>query len=202
MARSFQAQTRARGERHHVSRCWLLPQAFINFVCLLGWSPKDDRERLSRQELTDIFTLEGVNRSNATINFSDADPFDPKAVWLNAETIRTMPVDELTANLLPFVPGVTPERMRQITPLIQERIKLLKEVTTVADFFFNDALAPYDAAELIPQKAMPRWPRRCSKKRKKSWPPRPSTTTDSTRLSGLEQRPLKQKLVKCFSRSA
>jgi glutamyl-tRNA synthetase len=129
-----------------------LPHAFINFVCLLGWSPKDDRERLTRQELTDIFTLEGVNRSNATINFTEADPFDPKAVWLNAETIRTMPLDELTGNLLPFIPGVAPERMRQIAPLIQERIKLLKEVTTVADFFFNDTLAPYDPAELIPQK--------------------------------------------------
>jgi glutamyl-tRNA synthetase len=42
--------------------------------------------------------------------------------------------------------------MRQIAPLIQERIKLLKDVTTVADFFFSDALAPYDSAELIPQK--------------------------------------------------
>jgi glutamyl-tRNA synthetase len=42
--------------------------------------------------------------------------------------------------------------MRRITPLIQERIKLLKDVTTVADFFFADTLAAYDAAELIPQK--------------------------------------------------
>ena len=128
-----------------------LPHAFVNFVCLLGWSPKDDREKLTRQELTDIFTLEGVNRSNATINFTDADPFDPKAVWLNAEMIRTMPLDELAAQLLPFVPVELP-RMRQIAPLIQERIKLLGDVRTVADFFFADALAPYDPAELIPQK--------------------------------------------------
>ena len=49
-----------------------LPHAFVNFVCLLGWSPKDDREKLTRQELIDIFTLEGVNRSNATINFTEA----------------------------------------------------------------------------------------------------------------------------------
>jgi glutamyl-tRNA synthetase len=129
-----------------------LPHAFVNFVCLLGWSPKDDREKLTRQELTDIFTLEGVNRSNATINFTEADPFDPKAVWLNAEMIRTMPLDELSAQLLPFVPSVEAARMRQIAPLIQERIKLLGEVKTVADFFFADALAPYDPAELVPQK--------------------------------------------------
>jgi glutamyl-tRNA synthetase len=133
-----------------------LPQAFINFICLLGWSPKDDRERLSRQELLDIFSLEGVNRSNATINFSNEDPFDPKAVWLNAETIRTMPVDELSVALLPYAEAagfqVDADRMRRITPLIQERIKLLGDVKTVADFFFVDKLAPYEAAELIPQK--------------------------------------------------
>ena len=42
--------------------------------------------------------------------------------------------------------------MRQVTPLIQERIKLLRDVATVADFFFVDELPPYDPAELIPQK--------------------------------------------------
>ena len=47
---------------------------------------------------------------------------------------------------------VTPERMLRITPLIRERIKLLREVLTAADFFFVDQLPPYDPAELIPQK--------------------------------------------------
>jgi glutamyl-tRNA synthetase len=42
--------------------------------------------------------------------------------------------------------------MRQITPLIRERIKLLRDVLTAADFFFLDHLTPYDPAELIPQK--------------------------------------------------
>lgn len=133
-------------------------QAFINFVCLLGWSPKGDREKMSRQELIDLFTLEGVNRANATLNFSDEDPFDPKAVWLNAETIRTMPIDELSAAVLPFAQAAFPnanvnaDYMLRITPLIQERIKLLRDVATVADFFFVNKLAPYEPAELIPQK--------------------------------------------------
>src|SRR5262249_25762823 len=78
-----------------------LPEAFINFLCLVGWSPKNDRELLTRQELIDAFTLEGIHRSNAVVNFSETDPFDPKAVWLNAETIRTMPVDALSDRLLP-----------------------------------------------------------------------------------------------------
>ena len=68
-----------------------LPQAFINFLCLLGWSPKNDREKLSREETVELFTLEGINRANAVVNFTEEDPFDAKALWLNAEHIRAMP---------------------------------------------------------------------------------------------------------------
>jgi glutamyl-tRNA synthetase len=133
-----------------------LPQAFINFLCLLGWSPKDNREKMTREELVQVFSLEGINRSNAVINFTDEEPFDAKAVWLNAEHIRTMPAAELSGQLLPIVTAagfdISPEKMAQITPLIQERIRLLREVLTVADFFLAKDLAPYDAAELIPKK--------------------------------------------------
>jgi glutamyl-tRNA synthetase len=133
-----------------------LPQAFINFLVLLGWSPKNDREFMNLNDLTELFTLEGINRSNAVVNFSEADPFDPKAVFLNAEHIRALPVEELSAQLLPVVREagfqVSSEKMLQITPLVRERIRLLKEVLTVADFFFVDQLPPYDVNELIPQK--------------------------------------------------
>jgi glutamyl-tRNA synthetase len=133
-----------------------LAQSFVNFLCLLGWSPKNDREKMSRQELIDAFTLEGVNKSNATVNFTEEDPFDPKALWLNAEHLKTLPIEELAADLIPFAEAagfaVNPEKMLTVAPLIQERIKTLKDVTTVADFFFVDQLPPYDPAELIPQK--------------------------------------------------
>jgi glutamyl-tRNA synthetase len=129
-----------------------LPHAFINFLCLLGWSPKDNREQMTRQELTDAFSFEGINHSNAVVNFTEQDPFDPKAVWLNAELIRTMPIEELAKQLLPFVPNAELPKMLQVAPLVQERIKLLKDVSTIADFFFLDELPPYDSAELIPQK--------------------------------------------------
>jgi glutamyl-tRNA synthetase len=133
-----------------------LPHAFINFLCLLGWSPKDDREQMTRQDLIDAFSFEGINRSNAVVNFTEEDPIDPKALWLNAENIRALPVEDLTDRLLPVVhaAGFRVERrqMLRITPLIQERIKLLRDVLTVADFFFAAELAPYDTAELIPQK--------------------------------------------------
>jgi glutamyl-tRNA synthetase len=154
-----------------------LPEAFMNFLCLLGWSPKNDREQMSRQELVDAFSLEGINRSNAVVNFKESpdgdwfrekvtvaagrqwppeETFDPKAVWLNAEHIRSLPVEDLSRRLFPIMqeqyPNVTPERMLQITPLIRERIKLLSDVLNAADFFCAGQLPPYDPAELIPQK--------------------------------------------------
>jgi glutamyl-tRNA synthetase len=138
-----------------------LSAAFINFLCLLGWSPKNDREHMTIPELTEAFSLEGINRANAVINFKEPaatpeETFDPKALWLNAEHIRALPVDDLSVRLLPIVREagfpVTPEKMLAITPLIRERIKLLRDVLTAADFFFVDELPPYDPAELIPQK--------------------------------------------------
>jgi glutamyl-tRNA synthetase len=133
-----------------------LPQGYVNFLCLLGWNPKDNREVMSRAELVEAFSWEGVNRSNATVNFSEADPIDPKAMHINAQHIYALSVEDLTDQLLPVVEAagieITREQLLRITPLIQKRIKTLKDVLTVADFFFNEDLKPYDAAELIPQK--------------------------------------------------
>jgi glutamyl-tRNA synthetase len=158
-----------------------LPQAFINFLCLLGWSPKDDRTQMSLEELEAVFSLEGINRANAVVNFKESaavavpadgtpaesaapsrgraipeETFDPKAVWLNAEHIRGLAVEDLSGRLLSIVRAagfeISAEKMLQITPLIRERIRLLAEVLSVADFFLVEQLAPYDPADLIPQK--------------------------------------------------
>ena len=133
-----------------------LPHAFVNFLCLLGWSPKDDREQLSRQELVQAFSFEGIHRSNAVVNFAENDPFDPKAIWLNAEHLRALSIEELAGLLEPCLKaaGYHFERPKllAVTPLIRERIRTLNEAVAVADFFFLDELAPYDVAELIPQK--------------------------------------------------
>jgi glutamyl-tRNA synthetase len=133
-----------------------LPHAYVNFLCLLGWSPKDDRERMDRQELIDAFSFSGINRSNAVVNFTGDDPIDPKALWLNAEHIRALPHEELARRLMPFVSAAGFHtglpRVLQIVPLIRERIKVLKDVVPVGDFFFLEELPPYDLAELVPQK--------------------------------------------------
>jgi glutamyl-tRNA synthetase len=133
-----------------------LPHAFVNFLCLVGWSPKDDRERMSRQELVEAFSFEGINKSNAVVNFTESDPFDPKAIWLNGEHLRALPVDELADRLEPYLRAagysVDRPKLLAVTPLVRERIKTLSEAAAVADFFFLEQLGPYEAAELIPQK--------------------------------------------------
>ena len=75
-----------------------VPAAFRNFLALLGWSPPSGKELLSKEELVEAFSLEGIGRANAIFNFQENDPrrwTDDKALWMNAEYIRTMPLEEL-----------------------------------------------------------------------------------------------------------
>jgi glutamyl-tRNA synthetase len=75
-----------------------LAAAFVNFLALLGWSSKTEQELMTLDELISAFTLDGIHRSNAVFNFDAHDPrrwTDDKAIWFNAEYIRTMPVAEL-----------------------------------------------------------------------------------------------------------
>jgi glutamyl-tRNA synthetase len=80
-----------------------IPEAFVNFLALLGWSPAGtegagDREIFSREELINLFSLEGIHKSNAVFNFTEGDArnwTDQKALWMNAEYIRTMPMEKL-----------------------------------------------------------------------------------------------------------
>ena len=134
----------------------IVPEAFRNFLALLGWTPggvKDangkDREIFSPDELIGLFSLEGISKSNAVFD-------NDKLAWFNAEYIRALPVEELSRCLQPYFEEAglhaTPEKLLAITPLIRERIKFLRDAVTAADFFFVDQLAPYDPADLIPQK--------------------------------------------------
>ncbi|MFN2530756.1 MAG: glutamate--tRNA ligase [Pyrinomonadaceae bacterium] len=75
-----------------------VPAAFRNFLALLGWSPPEGKEILTKKELVETFSLEAINRANAVFNFQENDPrrwTDDKAVWMNAEYIRTMQIEEL-----------------------------------------------------------------------------------------------------------
>jgi glutamyl-tRNA synthetase len=73
--------------------------AFRNFLALLGWSPGEaEKEVMTLEEMVTSFSLDGIHRSNAVFNFNETDPkrwTDDKALWMNAEYIRTMPLNEL-----------------------------------------------------------------------------------------------------------
>ena len=72
--------------------------AFRNFLALLGWSAGEEKEIYALDELIEKFSLEGIHRSNAVFNFHENDPkhwTDDKAIWMNAEYVRTMPLEVL-----------------------------------------------------------------------------------------------------------
>jgi glutamyl-tRNA synthetase len=72
-----------------------LSEALVNFLALLGWSPGDDREILSRGELIDSFTLEGITGSNAVFDVAKLD-------WMNGQYIARMALEQLTNRVLPL----------------------------------------------------------------------------------------------------
>lgn len=80
-----------------------LPWGLANFIALLGWSPGEDREIfLSREEMLEAFSLDGLSRTNAVFNYRKDDPkfiTDPKAIHVNGEHVKNMDLDDL----LPWV---------------------------------------------------------------------------------------------------
>lgn len=146
-----------------------VPAAFRNFLALLGWSPPEGKELLSKEELVDFFSLEGVGRANAIFNFQEHDPrhwTDDKALWMNAEYIRTMPLDEL----LPLVKSELRanklwreeyddedrEWLRQTVDLIRQRFFTLKDFSSQGRAYFSD---DFDFEEAAVKKNLRKEPR-------------------------------------------
>lgn len=128
-----------------------VPAAFRNFLALLGWSPPDGQEILSREEMVKAFSLEAIGRANAVFNFHENDPLrwtDDKALWMNAEYIRTMPL----AELLPMVKTeLRAERLwreeydddeeewfAKTIDLIRQRYFTLKDFSSQARAYFSE----------------------------------------------------------------
>ena len=136
-----------------------LPDAVFNFMCLLGWSPGDDTEVMSREEIVRRFSIDRINDSPATFD-------SEKLEWMNGVYIRNMDEDQLMSELLPFMErpeaeGGLPDSvarpidrdyMRSLLPLVHERLKLLTEGTETLDFFFADNVNP--SAEDLPGRKM------------------------------------------------
>jgi glutamyl-tRNA synthetase len=138
-----------------------LPQAYVNFLCLLGWSPKDNREQMTRGEIVEAFTLEGVKRSNAVVNFTEEDPVDPKALWLNGHHLREMPVGELLPYVRRELAGAglaapeEEERFAEVVEVIRTRYGTLRDFVTrgrayfVEDFTVDPELLAPGTRELL-----------------------------------------------------
>jgi len=129
-----------------------LPDVIFNFVALLGWSPGDDTEVMSRDEIVRRFSIERINDSPAVFD-------SEKLEWMNGVYIRNMDADQLISEILPFMErpetdGGLPdtvsrpidrEYLKRLIPLVQERLKKLIEATDALDFFFADNVSPVAA---------------------------------------------------------
>jgi glutamyl-tRNA synthetase len=128
-----------------------VPAAFRNFLALLGWSPDSEQELMTKEELVEKFSLAGIGRANAIFNFSETDPrqwTDAKALWMNAEYIRTMPL----AELLPLVKAELRasklwreeyeederEWFEHTLDLIRQRFHTLKDFSAQGRAYFSD----------------------------------------------------------------
>ena len=75
-----------------------IPWALCNFLVLLGWNPGTDQEIFSREELIEAFSLERISKVNSVFNYRKDDPkffTDPKAISINSQYLRTMPIAEI-----------------------------------------------------------------------------------------------------------
>ncbi len=119
-----------------------LPEAICNYLALLGWSPGDDRENISMQELVELFTVERVNSSPARFDMK-------KLEAINGDKIRALTIDDFLARALPFllkdgvISGTDAEIavVKSALPIIQERIARMNEVTAMLKFLFVEQLS-------------------------------------------------------------
>ena len=101
-----------------------LPEAIVNYIALLGWSPKNDREIFPMPELIEIFNIHGLNKSPAVFDYD-------KLKWMNGEYIKAMTPEEFARRSFAFsgLEG-TPlaEKWNKIAPLLQQRVEKLDEI--------------------------------------------------------------------------
>jgi len=131
-----------------------LPEAMLNFMALLGWSLDDKTELFSRDDLVQYFSIERVNSTAAVFDHQ-------KLHWMNGVYIRQMSTEDLLGQIKPVLEQDLPASvtrpisenyLRQIIPLIQERINTLKEAASYADFFFLPDELDYEPSLLVPKK--------------------------------------------------
>lgn len=124
-----------------------LPEAMFNFLTMLGWSPGDDREEFSMEEIVSMFDLDKVTDHAAIFD-------GQKLQWYNGLAIRKMPLPELASLCVPYLQaaGLISADPREhdldyaasVIALEAERLKLLPEIVELTRFFFEE-ISEYDA---------------------------------------------------------
>jgi glutamyl-tRNA synthetase len=122
--------------------------AVRNYLCLLGWSPKDDREKLDIEEVVRLFDPAKINRKAAQFDLD-------KCNWLNWQYLAAMSLEEFTDAALPFIekagiPYGDRAALLPVLALIKEKIKYLPETPNWLPYFFTeDFTYETDAAEKL-----------------------------------------------------
>jgi glutamyl-tRNA synthetase len=138
---------------HEYPERGFLPSAVVNFIALLGWSPKDDTEVFSTTDLVERFSLEAVNRSPARFDWD-------KCRWLNQQHLLQLAPADFAEAARPYVEQsglpVT-DRFPAMAASIQEKVQLLSEVPEAIDFFAagDPALDPEALAKVRANEAAP-----------------------------------------------
>ena len=109
------------------------PEAVRNYLCLLGWSPKDNREVMPIDDIVRLFDLPQILRNNARFDST-------KLTWMNGEYLRAMPLDRFIELARPFTGG---HNNPKVLALVKEKIKLLKELPDWTNYFFTEDY-PFD----------------------------------------------------------
>ena len=112
------------------------PEAVRNYLCLLGWSPKDNREKIDIDEVVKLFELEKINRRNAAFDLD-------KCFWLNGQYIAQMSLDRFIELARPFLKKADIEvsdrdYLRAVLAIVKEKIKLLSDVPEWTRYFFTE----------------------------------------------------------------
>lgn len=113
-----------------------LPEAFVNFVALLGWTPSDSVEIKTLDEIIADFSLESISSSNSIFEFD-------KLNWMNGQYIRSMDNAELTKRALKYMDKYnlseySQEKLEEIVAAVKEPITVLSEITDSVEYFFGD----------------------------------------------------------------
>jgi glutamyl-tRNA synthetase len=120
-----------------------LPEALVNYLALLGWSPGDDREIVPREELVAAFDLERVSSNPAAFDVE-------KLAWMNNHYIQRLDDDDLAARCMhPLTEsGLMPDpaTLRDAMPLVRERMKTLRDAVPLLRFLFTDDMEFDDKA--------------------------------------------------------